>query len=303
MLGPTLFLLYINDLADCFDDVNCVVKLYADDVKLYSSFTLSALSEDLDTALQRLVGWANTWQLPIACRKCVMHRLCSRRDAHTSLPDYKLGNQTLVWSDLTRDIGITLDCNLKFDRHIANIVHIASSRAYLILKSFMSRDQHLLVKAFTTYVRPLLEYCSPVWSPHFKKLIQMVENVQRRFTKRIEGLSHLTYPARLQRLGLEALQIRRLKFDITLCYKIVYHLVEVDSTEFFCFHSDNRTRGHNLRLVKPSCVLDVRKYCFNFRVVDLWNNLPQNIVNLSTLNSFKSALNQLDFTSFCDFSC
>ena len=55
VLGPTLFLLYINDLVDCFDDVNCAVKLYADDVKLYSSFTLSAWSVDLDIALQRLV--------------------------------------------------------------------------------------------------------------------------------------------------------------------------------------------------------------------------------------------------------
>jgi Reverse transcriptase (RNA-dependent DNA polymerase) len=66
VLGPTLFLLYNNDLVDCFDDMNCAVKLYADDVKLYSSFTLSAWSVDMDTAIQQLVDWAYTWQLTIA---------------------------------------------------------------------------------------------------------------------------------------------------------------------------------------------------------------------------------------------
>jgi hypothetical protein len=101
----------------------------------------------------------------------VVRRLCTRKDACTALPDYKLGNQTSAWSDQTRDIGVTVDSNLKFDKHVANIVHTASSRAYLILKSFVTRDQHILVKAFTTYVRPLLEYCTPVWSPHLKKFI------------------------------------------------------------------------------------------------------------------------------------
>jgi hypothetical protein len=199
----------------------------------------------------------------------------------------------------------TLCCKTRYfrpcDKHIANIVHIASSRAFLILKSFVTRDQQILVKAFTTYVRPLLEYCTPVWSPHFKKLIHMVENVQRRFTKRIDGLTHLTYPVRLQLLQLEALQERRHKFDLIMCYKILYNYVEVDANDFFCLHSDNRTRGHNLRLVKPVCNLDVCKYSFSSRVVDLWNSLPQHVVNLSTVGSFKSALNDLDFTALCDF--
>jgi hypothetical protein len=107
----------------CFDDVNCAVKLYADDVKLYSSFTLSAWLVDFDIALQRLVDWAYTWQLPIAFKKFVVHKLCTSKDACTALPDYKLGSQTLAWSDQTRDIGVTIDSNLKFDKHVANIVH------------------------------------------------------------------------------------------------------------------------------------------------------------------------------------
>ena len=70
----------------------------------------------------------------MAINKCVVHRLCTRNDACTALPYYKLNNQTLAWSDQTRDIGVTIDSNLKFDKYVANIVHTASSRVYLILK-------------------------------------------------------------------------------------------------------------------------------------------------------------------------
>ena len=130
----------------------------------------------------------------------------------------------------------------------------------------------------------------------------MVENVQRRFTKRIGGLSHLTYPARLKLLDLEALQERRLKNDLIMCYKVMYNFVDVDTADFFSLHSDDRTRGHNVRLVKPAGNLDVSKYCFSCRVVDLWNNLPRHVVNLTSVDSFKSALNNLDFTTLCDFA-
>ena len=128
----------------------------------------------------------------------------------------------------------------------------------------------------------------------------MVENVQRRFTKRIEGLIHLSYPARLQQLGLEALQERRLKFDLIMCYKIMYNFVEVNTSAFFCLHTDGRTRGHTAKLVKPACNLNIRKYCFCSRVVDAWNKLPQHVVNVTSVISFKSALNRLDFTALCD---
>ena len=81
-----------------------------------------------------------------------------------------------------------MDSHLEFNQHIANIVHSAHIRANLILKSFVSRDREVLVKAFVTYVRPILEYCAPVWSPYRVGLIKKVEDVQRRFTKRLAGL-------------------------------------------------------------------------------------------------------------------
>src|SRR5664279_3694126 len=111
------------------------------------------------------------------------------------------------------DLGVTVDSNLSFSPHISLIVHKAHQRANLILKCLSSRDKVLLAKAFCTYVRPLLEYCTPVWSPHCLYLIHSVEGVERSFTKRMSGLNTISYIDRLAKLGIDSLERRRLNQD------------------------------------------------------------------------------------------
>ena len=87
-----------------------------------------------------------------------------------------------------RDLGIIIGSKLNFNSHVSAVAHKAHVRASLILKTFVSRDIDILTKAFTTYVRPILEYCTPVWSPHTACNINKIESCQRWFTKRIKGL-------------------------------------------------------------------------------------------------------------------
>jgi len=296
VLGPTLFLLFINDLADSFADLDCCVKLYADDAKIYSSFKLNKCCPDLTSALDRLTLWSNKWQLKIATQKCVSHRIGSRTLNGDIDYSYKLNNVQLDWSVCTKDLGVTMDSCLQFDKHIANIVHSGHIRANLILKAFVSRDPEILVKAFVTYVRPLMEYCAPVWSPHHVGLIKKVEDVQRRFTKRIVGLQNHSYSVRLKLLCLDALQVRRTKLDLILCYSIIHGFVCINCSSFFNIINDSRTRGHNFKIYKQSCCLDVRKHSFAHRVVDVWNSLPHDVVNADNTKTFKNRLNMIDFS-------
>ena len=286
VLGPTLFLLYINDLADGFAKLDCSIKLYADDAKLYSSFNVGDYSPALVEALEYITKWASIWQLQIANSKCVAHRISM---VAASTYDYKISDYKLQWSSCTRDLGIYVDNNLKFAQHISKITHIGHSRAALILKCFFTRDPKVLVKAYCTYVRPILEYCTPVWSPHNSGLNDKLEDVQRRFTKRINGLSYLSYKDRLVYLELDSLRVRRIKQDMIMCYKIINGLVAIDCFDFFSFN-DVRTRGHNFKLYLPDCRLDVRKFSFARRVCLVWNNLSYDTVNAVSLNSFKRKL-------------
>ena len=87
----------------------------------------------------------------------------------------------MIDNTATVDLGLIIDGKLRFDEPIANIVSKAHSRAALIRRCFKSRDSHLLFRAFTVFVRPLLEYCSFVWNPHYHCGIEKIESVQRRF--------------------------------------------------------------------------------------------------------------------------
>ena len=152
-------------------------------------------------------------------------------------------------------------------------------------------DTNSLVRAFTTYVRPRLEYCSVVWNPVLKKDIENLEKVQRRFTKRLPGLQHLTYCQRLARLQLESLELRGLRLDLVFTYKLVFGLIDVDVSDFFKLRCDDRNRGHQYKLFLPGYRSSVRQHFLSYRAVHTWNNLPGDSTDFSNLRSFKRGLN------------
>ena len=166
----------------------------------------------------------------------------------TVLPHFSLHNNLLASCSSCRDLGVIVDSRLSFMEHINSIVAKAHLRASQILRCFLSRDPLILIKAFNVYVRPLVEYCSSVWSPTGVGSINKIESVQRWFTKRIKGLSHLSYDERLSKLYSERLELRRLRADLLICFKIVHNIVDLPFNDFFTFNNLSNTRGHSLKL-------------------------------------------------------
>ena len=106
--------------------------------------------------------------------------------------------------------------------------------------------------AFEDHVRPIVEYCSAVWSPVCKSDIRKIEAVQRRFTKRLKYCSRLSYAERLNYLKDETLKLRRLKQGLITIFKMFNNSLDVNFSAFFEFNTYGTTRGHSLKLVKPS---------------------------------------------------
>jgi hypothetical protein len=148
-----------------------------------------------------------------------------------------------------------------------------------------------------TYVRPILEYCSTVWSPHYKYLCNKIESVQRYFTKRIPGLWHISYSVRLKSLGLMSLEARRSANDLVLLYKILNNDIDSSLLNSFVI-AERRTRGHDLRIVTCRFSKDIMKYHFVNRVIKLWNGLPSDVVHAPTVASFRKRLLKLDTNIF-----
>ena len=177
-----------------------------------------------------------------------------------------MDNNILPIVNQIRDLGVIVDNNLAFASHINSIVSRAFIRANLIHKCFLSRNVNNLIRAFTVYVRPLLEYASCVWSPHQDCKIKKIESVQRRFTKRLSGFESLDYKTRLSLLNMDSLEMRRLRADLLYTYKILFGLVDQQASDFFTYtrsvHIIN-TRGHCYKLHPSTSRVDVRKYFFS----------------------------------------
>ena len=138
---------------------------------------------------------------------------------------YKIIGTTLSYVNSIKDLGIIVDTNLSYSTHCCAISKKASQRANVVLRAFQTRNLDSLVTAFKTFVRPILEYATPVWSPHLIKSKKLVELVQRKFTKlAFYGCFHdctSQYDKRLTIARLDCLETRGIKFDVVFLFKML----------------------------------------------------------------------------------
>ena len=163
---------------------------------------------------------------------------------------------------------------------------------------FKSRDSVILFRAFTVYVRPILEYCASVWSPCYSTYISAIESVQRRFTKRLSGFYFLSYAERLHKLGIDSLEERRLKIDLAMMFKIVHNMVDIDNGLFVRSPGSMELRGNNFKLLKPHVNINCRAHSFACRNINIWNTLPQCAIDCNSIKAFKIQLDKFDFSKF-----
>ena len=171
---------------------------------------------------------------------------------------------------LTKSVipGIDTD-DIEFYAHIHQTVVRAFVIANLIHKCFVSRDIFTLIRTNKVYVRPIVEYASFVWSPYHVSKTKQIEFVQWCFTKRLPGCALLSYEARLSRLGLESLEMRRLKYDFLHTWKIIFGIISDAAMNIFTLTStlySTSTRGHAYQLYPHNNRIDSRKHFFSERV-------------------------------------
>ena len=128
-------------------------------------------------------------------------------------------------------------------------------------------------------------------------LINQIENVQRKFTKRLPGLWNKSYSERLKTLKLCTLEERRLRLDLIFLFKILKDEILINKEKYFEFKTTN-TRGHSMALREQKSKKDIKKYSFAQRIVKVWNYLPGDVVSARTANNFKTKVGNIDLTKF-----
>ena len=165
----------------------------------------------------------------------------------------------------------------------------------LIRRSFTFLDCDSFTRLYCAQVRHHLEYGQSVWAPHLLRDLDAIENVQIRATKQVDGLSNLNYSERLQKLNLPTLAYRRLRGDLIEIYKHVHTYDSSIVSPTFCRRS-RPSRKHDYQLLEPVSndgIRGVQANSFYFRVPKIWNNLPSDVVDAKTLDTFKNRLDKL----------
>jgi len=290
VLGPLLFLLFVNDLPDW---VISSLKMFADDTKLWRTQKTGVDRDILQKDLDSLSEWSEKWQLKFNPAKCKLMHIGSKTETEYFMADESGEKIKVEEIDIEKDLGVSIRKDLKPSTQCIKSAGKARSVLGMVRRNFRRLDPEDFLIIYKTYVRPHLEYCVQSWSPHLIKDIQCLERVQSSATRMVPVLRKLSYEERLQRLGLTSLEKRRSRGDLIETFKIIRGFEKVNSLQFFkTSDTGHNCRGHSLKLEVTSCRTDIRKFCFSRRVVQSWNRLPQHVVDAPSVNAFKNRLDR-----------
>ena len=330
VLGPLLFLLYLDELIKRLTAISKVsVFAFADDLKI-----LSSDANSLQTALNVVEDWSDTWQLRIQPTKSEyisfsrssssssnslsFNSLSSNSlssntvssntvssNTFSSNTFFTIASQRIPETTVVRDLGILIENDFKTKSYISQIYSKTINLSYSVIRNFRSRDPYFYVNLYKLYIRPHLEYNTCIWNPILKSEVRKIESVQARFTRNILkklNIKYNSYENRLNILNLETLEVRRVKFDPILTFKIINNLIDLDSSKFFTLSQSlrkYRLRRHCLYLEPPKLPeTTIRNHFFSYRIINIWNQLPEETVTCESLSLFKAKLNKLDLYQF-----
>ena len=290
VLGPMLFLIYVNDLPE---EVLSTLKLFADDTKLYREIQNDHDKEILQNDLNELMDWSVKWQLPFNIEKCKVLHLGINNPKHKYSIKSGTNNEVLLQEvEEEKDLGIKFDSQLNFKQHIAECVSKANQRIGLIRRNFTNLDKTIFVTLYKSLVRPILEYGNTVWQPCFKQDSIQLEKVQRRATKLVKDLRDKSYETRLKVLNLPSLVYTRKRADMLQIYRIMSHIDKLDGNKIVMRDLNVRTRGHNFKLFKPRVRTKEKRGTLGFRAITDWNTLSNDVVDAENLIQFKTRLEE-----------
>nr|VZI52992.1 unnamed protein product [Spirometra erinaceieuropaei] len=289
VLGPLLFILYVND---SLQELDCGKIMFADDVKLWQVIKGQNDQRSLQDNLHRLQAWSKKWLLDFNVEKCAIFHPCpTNSHSNDSLRTYHLKDIRLPAESSQKDLGVWIQNNLKPTLQCHKAAKNAMGVLHAIKRAFVNLDQDLFGRVYGTLVRPHLEYGIQAWRPWLVKDQECLERVQRRATKLVNGLKSHSYTDRLNCLNLFPLCYRQQRGDLILVYKIIHGLeYGLNFEDVFQWHLLPNLRGHSMKLRTTMSRLNLRSEFFTQMVVEKWNDLPQSVVEATSLQLFQKRL-------------
>jgi len=285
VLGPILFVLFINDL-DRAVTAGQILNKFADDTKIAQVLETQEDAVALQASLDRLCQWADTWGMSFNVLKCHVMHLGAQNPRYS----YTMNGTRLAITEMERDIGVMVSSSLKPSQQCKKAAQTASTVLGQITRSFHYRDRHVFKKLYLQYVRPHLEFAVTAWSPWARADIECLENVQKRAVRAISGLKGQSYEEKLKELNIASLQDRRREMDMVQTYKMVNN-IDMDNSETMFVRADTRRptreRSGKDNLLTRRYQHEYRRNFFSVRVIEEWNALPDRVKEAGTTVQFR----------------
>ena len=293
VLGPTLFLLYINDLPK---NLTATARLFADDTLCHRPITSDKDEESLQEDIDRLADWEEKWQMKFHPEKCQCLRFTRKRKNKRKLRTYKLHNHPISNVQKATYLGVTLQHDLSWDEHVNKIVTKANKSLGFLRRNLKVKSKKIKETAYLSIVRPCLEYACSVWDPYTEKLIKKLETVQRRAARWVSSRYRQTSSVEdmISNLQWTSLKSRRIQANKNNLFKYANNKLQIYSINKPLRSSipprHSSRNNHPLFFNYPPGAPSYRQETFFPRTIKLWNDLPTQAVVSQSLEEFQSLI-------------
>ena len=322
ILGPLLFVIFINDMFNCISD-GTNIALYADDTKIWRRIIYSEDHFVLQGDIDKLNHWSLANKMKFHPSKCKALSVTNQHNILHNLPftifNYKLGSVFIDYVQLQVDLGVTITNKLLWSNHCDKLAKNANSKLALLMRTCHFATNKKQKRAFyLTVVRSIFEHCSVIWHPDSSNQMSKFNAIQKKAVKWIYGqqFSHYTdmeYSSKLKELSILPIKSKFALNDLIMFYKILNCIVPISLPEHFTVIKpkdvrftrktvaiiDNKDVTSIKCSIKPSC--DSFRKCFFYRTMTLWNSIPYSIRQQSTITKFKSQVTEFLLSADLDW--
>jgi hypothetical protein len=287
VLGPLLFLAYINDLPQ---NITSQVRLFADDCVIYRQIKNDHDHNQLQDDLHTLERWEEDWQMRFNVKKCFIMRITHVRNP--KIFQYTLGGIILEETKCHTYLGVHITDNLSWSKHINKITSSANRSLGFVRRNLYSCTKPIKQTAYMSLVRPLLEYSSSVWDPHQKDLINKLNKVQRRAARFVSNdyQRKSSVDKMLKDLNWSSLETRRKATCLSVLHKARHDLLALPVNQLLQPVRRQSRHSHPDAYQILTATKDCYKYSYFPKTVLDWNNLPHPLTQIQSPPAFKSAV-------------
>lgn len=291
VLGPILFLMYINDL---HFNIASSIRLFADDCVIYRPIKSPRDHIILQDDLNVISDWCTTWLMQINTDKTKAQTFTKRR--RVVLHTYFIGNDAIEHVSSIKYLGVHLSSDLTWNTHIEHIINKAARTLGFLKRTLYQANEKTKLLAYTTLVRSQLEYASIIWHPHQAYLANSIESLQ---SKAARFIAHdYSYPTSVnsikQRFNLLPLETRRRNARLSFMHKLYHGSSDFRKTFLRPASHISARVDHPFKINPVHARTNLFKYSPLLLAISQWNSLPADVATLPDHSSFLKALEGIE---------